>query len=248
MSEPRGAGGRGVRALGPGVDAGRPGGRASGFVASRPRRAVRSLWGLAAGDVRRSGARCPWSSRWDRVVSWSEMLAVLPTRPTAADAFGPSDRVPILVRRSADDRSARNRSRTGPTTRSVRVEAASALRSCPADGISRSRTGSSALGRSLARPRCRASGSRASCSSPRGWCGRPDASGPCWPGPGRACPAGLDAELETSRHELGIRRRVRIAVHPDIAAPMCVGLLRPVILWPTPGELPDDPASSGSRA
>ena len=57
-------------------------------------------------------------------------------------------------------------------------------------------------------------------------------------GAGPVVPAGLDAELESSRRELGIRRRVRIAVHPDIAAPMCVGLLRPVILWPTPENCP----------
>jgi hypothetical protein len=54
-------------------------------------------------------------------------------------------------------------------------------------------------------------------------------------------PAGLEAELEASRRELGIRRRVRIAVHPGIAAPMCVGLLRPVVLWPTLENCPMSP-------
>jgi beta-lactamase regulating signal transducer with metallopeptidase domain len=54
-------------------------------------------------------------------------------------------------------------------------------------------------------------------------------------------PPELRSELEAARRELGIRRRVRIAVHPGIAAPMCVGLLRPVILWPSPENCPMSP-------
>jgi BlaR1 peptidase M56 len=46
-------------------------------------------------------------------------------------------------------------------------------------------------------------------------------------------PQQLNSELESSCREQGIRRRVRVGTHPEIAAPMCVGLLRPVILWPT---------------
>src|SRR5262249_36165177 len=54
-------------------------------------------------------------------------------------------------------------------------------------------------------------------------------------------PTWLGSELEASRRELGIRRRVRVVVHPDIGAPMCVGLLRPVILWPAPANCPMGP-------
>jgi beta-lactamase regulating signal transducer with metallopeptidase domain len=54
-------------------------------------------------------------------------------------------------------------------------------------------------------------------------------------------PAALLSELESARRELGIRRRVRVAVHPEIAAPMCVGLLRPVVLWPTSENCPMSP-------
>jgi beta-lactamase regulating signal transducer with metallopeptidase domain/peroxiredoxin len=54
-------------------------------------------------------------------------------------------------------------------------------------------------------------------------------------------PEQLDSELESSCRKLGIRRRVRVGTHPEIAAPMCVGLLRPVILWPTPENCPMSP-------
>jgi beta-lactamase regulating signal transducer with metallopeptidase domain/peroxiredoxin len=54
-------------------------------------------------------------------------------------------------------------------------------------------------------------------------------------------PGELEIEKEQIRHELGIRRRVRIATHPEIAAPMCVGLLRPVVLWPSSENCPMNP-------
>jgi len=57
----------------------------------------------------------------------------------------------------------------------------------------------------------------------------------------RSVPAGLMAELETLRVELAVRRRVRLAIEPELAAPMCVGLLRPIILWPTPENCPMNP-------
>ena len=49
---------------------------------------------------------------------------------------------------------------------------------------------------------------------------------------------GLETELESARLALGITRRVRVGTHPEIAAPMCVGLHRPVILWPTQENCP----------
>jgi beta-lactamase regulating signal transducer with metallopeptidase domain len=51
-------------------------------------------------------------------------------------------------------------------------------------------------------------------------------------------PLELTAELETLRAELGIRRGVRLAIQPEIAAPMCVGLIRPIILWPAAENCP----------
>ena len=40
-------------------------------------------------------------------------------------------------------------------------------------------------------------------------------------------PVGLTAEMETLRAELGIRRSVRLAIQPEIAAPCASGLVRP---------------------
>jgi beta-lactamase regulating signal transducer with metallopeptidase domain len=54
----------------------------------------------------------------------------------------------------------------------------------------------------------------------------------------RSAPSQLEAELEKLRIELGVRRRVRLAIHPEIAAPLCLGLLRPIIVWPTPANCP----------
>lgn len=51
-------------------------------------------------------------------------------------------------------------------------------------------------------------------------------------------PAGLAAELESTRRALGLCRAVRVVVHPEIDAPMCVGLFRPVVLWPTEENCP----------
>ncbi|WP_406694466.1 carboxypeptidase regulatory-like domain-containing protein [Singulisphaera sp. Ch08] len=51
-------------------------------------------------------------------------------------------------------------------------------------------------------------------------------------------PAELAGELEPARVDLGLRRRVRVGVHPEIQAPMCVGLLRPTLLWPTAAHCP----------
>src|SRR5262249_6270493 len=48
----------------------------------------------------------------------------------------------------------------------------------------------------------------------------------------------VESQKESLRRELGIHRRVRIATHPEIAAPMCVGLFRPVILWPIAENCP----------
>ena len=56
-----------------------------------------------------------------------------------------------------------------------------------------------------------------------------------------AVPRELEDRKGDVRHELGIHRRVRIGIHPDIVAPMCVGLLRPVILWPTSENCPMNP-------
>ncbi len=53
---------------------------------------------------------------------------------------------------------------------------------------------------------------------------------------------GLEAELDSARGALKIRRRVRVGTHPEIAAPLCFGLLRPVILWPTTENCPMSPS------
>jgi len=61
----------------------------------------------------------------------------------------------------------------------------------------------------------------------------------------RSTPAsfvGLESELESIRHVLGLRRRVRVVVHPDMNVPMCVGLFRPTILWPTEENCPMTPS------
>jgi beta-lactamase regulating signal transducer with metallopeptidase domain len=55
-------------------------------------------------------------------------------------------------------------------------------------------------------------------------------------------PEGLETELESVRRALSIGRRVRVGTHPEIAAPLCVGLLRPVILWPTQENCPMSPS------
>jgi hypothetical protein len=57
----------------------------------------------------------------------------------------------------------------------------------------------------------------------------------------RAVPDGLDSEKEVVRRALGIRRRVRLAIHPEIPAPLCIGLVRPVVLWPAPENCPMTP-------
>jgi beta-lactamase regulating signal transducer with metallopeptidase domain len=54
-------------------------------------------------------------------------------------------------------------------------------------------------------------------------------------------PEGLATELESVRQGLSIGRRVRLGTHPEIRAPLCVGLLRPVILWPTEENCPMNP-------
>ncbi len=51
----------------------------------------------------------------------------------------------------------------------------------------------------------------------------------------------LEDEKEHVRRELGIHRRVRIGIHPEIVAPMCVGLFRPVVLWPGVENCPMNP-------
>jgi beta-lactamase regulating signal transducer with metallopeptidase domain len=56
-----------------------------------------------------------------------------------------------------------------------------------------------------------------------------------------AVPNDLVAQKERMRRELGIRRLVRIGIHPEIVAPMCVGLFRPVILWPGAENCPMRP-------
>jgi beta-lactamase regulating signal transducer with metallopeptidase domain len=53
---------------------------------------------------------------------------------------------------------------------------------------------------------------------------------------------GLETELESARRALRIGRPVRLGTHPEIAAPMCVGLLHPVILWPTHENCPMSPS------
>ncbi|MBV8430607.1 MAG: hypothetical protein JO244_05560, partial [Solirubrobacterales bacterium] len=55
-------------------------------------------------------------------------------------------------------------------------------------------------------------------------------------------PADLLVALEAARRALGVRRSVRIVVHPHLHAPMCVGLFRPVVLWPTVENCPTTPA------
>ena len=50
----------------------------------------------------------------------------------------------------------------------------------------------------------------------------------------------LVSELELAREALGLRRRVRVVVHPEIQAPMCVGLLWPTI-WPAAANCPMTP-------
>ena len=47
-------------------------------------------------------------------------------------------------------------------------------------------------------------------------------------------------DLDALRDELGIRRAVRLVVHPHITAPVFVGLIRPTILWPTAEHCPMD--------
>ena len=54
-------------------------------------------------------------------------------------------------------------------------------------------------------------------------------------------PSEQEDELHRIRRALGLRRPVRLAVHPEITAPMCVGLLRPVILLPTEENCPMTP-------
>ncbi len=54
-------------------------------------------------------------------------------------------------------------------------------------------------------------------------------------------PEGLESELESARSALSIARHVRVGAHPEIAAPACFGLLRPVILWPTQENCPMSP-------
>ena len=51
-------------------------------------------------------------------------------------------------------------------------------------------------------------------------------------------PDDLEGDLQMIRRELGIGRKARIAIHPDIMAPLCVGLLRPTIIWPTANNCP----------
>lgn len=54
-------------------------------------------------------------------------------------------------------------------------------------------------------------------------------------------PPEREDEMQSIRRALGLRRPVRLAVHPGIRAPMCVGLLRPVILLPTEENCPMTP-------
>ncbi len=56
-----------------------------------------------------------------------------------------------------------------------------------------------------------------------------------------AIPTDLEDGKENVRRDQGIRRPVRIGIHPDIVAPMCVGLFRPIILWPTSENCPMNP-------
>ncbi len=56
-----------------------------------------------------------------------------------------------------------------------------------------------------------------------------------------AVPRDLEDQKERVRRELGIQRRIRIGIHPEIVAPMCVGLFRPVILWPSAENCPMRP-------
>ncbi len=51
----------------------------------------------------------------------------------------------------------------------------------------------------------------------------------------------LNRHMDRIRTDLGIRRRVRIASHSDLLAPMCMGLLRPMILWPRAENCPMNP-------
>jgi beta-lactamase regulating signal transducer with metallopeptidase domain len=57
----------------------------------------------------------------------------------------------------------------------------------------------------------------------------------------RHVPDDLEADLQTIRRELGIGRKIRIAIHPDVMAPMCVGLFRPTIFWPRTENCPMSP-------
>ncbi len=45
-------------------------------------------------------------------------------------------------------------------------------------------------------------------------------------------PTNLLKQYEAIRREVGISRSVRLVVHPEIAGPMCTGIVRPTILWP----------------
>jgi|GEM_PF-2383996 len=58
----------------------------------------------------------------------------------------------------------------------------------------------------------------------------------------REAPADLNAELEVARRDLGLRRRVRVLVHAGLPAPLCVGLFRPTLLWPTEESCPMTPS------
>ncbi|WP_422927338.1 M56 family metallopeptidase [Singulisphaera sp. PoT] len=51
----------------------------------------------------------------------------------------------------------------------------------------------------------------------------------------------LADEMEASRQALGLRRRVRLIIHPRIKAPLCAGLRRATILWPTRENCPMTP-------
>lgn len=48
----------------------------------------------------------------------------------------------------------------------------------------------------------------------------------------------LAVEAEAIRRALNVRRRVRIMVHPGVAAPMCIGLIRPVVVLPAHANCP----------
>ncbi len=53
--------------------------------------------------------------------------------------------------------------------------------------------------------------------------------------------AELAADFARVAEELGIRRRVRLLVHPNLTSPVCTGLFRACVIWPAAEGQLDDP-------